>query len=97
MKLCAPQVLDKQRKRGRGVRRSDRLLPTLSFVFILLTLPNLADLVIQVLEQLGWDSFTAAPVSDPALPNPPGVARGACPVHLPPPPAPPPAHPDHRP
>merc|ERR1712203_393879 len=43
------KVLEKQRKRGRGVRRSDRLLPTLSFVFILLTLPNLADLVIQIL------------------------------------------------
>ena len=44
------QILDKQRKRGRGVRRGDRLLPTLCFVFILLTLPNLADLVIQVLD-----------------------------------------------
>merc|ERR1711994_930270 len=43
------KVLDKQRKRGRGVRRSDRLLPTLCFVFILFTLPNLADLVIQIL------------------------------------------------
>ena len=44
------QILDKQRKRGRGVRRGDRLLPTLCFVFILLTLPNLADLAIQVLD-----------------------------------------------
>merc|ERR1712088_897535 len=43
------KILDKQRKRGRGVRRSDRLLPTLCFVFILLSLPNLADLVIQIL------------------------------------------------
>jgi len=43
------KILDKQRKRGRGVRRGDRLLPTLCFVFILLTLPNLADLVIQIL------------------------------------------------
>jgi len=43
------KVLEKQRKRGRGVRPSDRLLPTLSFVFILLTLPNFADLVIQIL------------------------------------------------
>ena len=32
------------------MRRGDRLLPTLCFVFILLTLPNLADLVIQVLD-----------------------------------------------
>jgi len=43
------KVLEKQRKRGRSSRPSDRLLPTLAFVFILLTLPNLADLVIQIL------------------------------------------------
>merc|ERR1712130_511033 len=36
-------------KKGRSSRPSDRLLPTLAFVFILLTLPNLADLVIQIL------------------------------------------------
>ena len=93
MTLCA-QVLEKQRKRGRGVRRSDRLLPTLSFVFILLTLPNLADLVIQVLEQAGWYTFNAF-LSDSSLPNPPGVAYCTHPVHLPPPPLHPPAHPDH--
>ena len=52
MKSCG-QVLEKQRKSGRGVRPSDRLLPILSFVFILLTLPNLADLVIQVVKEVG--------------------------------------------